>query len=293
MDELDVGQEIHMKPLITITLSAIFLLIAGCNAEPKGMERKIDGSSDAAAKQSVEKLTTELSPEELKKFTAAYGQLALRWAFSNVFSREQKQDSSEFLKIINGKTPQKVIDLAAAQAADKADKTSDKDPENAKEQESKFAFVNLPFNIDGIEILITDLRFGKLQKIEKQYSFGSVPEGEFLLATVAIKNTTEGKIIQIQDAWGDTTVTDNFDNTYNKPSSLTYSSGDIKGSISSKALKPGETASDMIIIEKPLDNAQEFILRSAPNFFRSAGNNMLHQLSSDSFHLKFKRADIK
>ena len=97
----------------------------------------------------------------------------------------------------------------------------------------------------------------------------SVPKGEFLLATVALKNTTEGKIINVQDAWGDTTVTDNFDNVYSTPSFVVYSRSDVKGAISSQSLKPGEAIMDLLVIEKPLDNSQEFTLHSDPKFFRS------------------------
>jgi hypothetical protein len=155
------------------------------------------------------------------------------------------------------------------------------------------AAFDLPFNIDGVEILITGLRIGKLQKIPREFSFGSFPDKPFLLATVALKNTTEGTIIHLQDVWGHATVTDNFGNVYDAPNSLSLSRSDIQGAVSSQALKPGEAVTDLMIFEAPLDNAKKFTLSCDPNFFRPTGNQRLKQLSDKSFTLEFTRSEIK
>jgi len=152
---------------------------------------------------------------------------------------------------------------------------------------------NLPFTIDGVEIVITGLRIGKLQKIPREFSFGSVPDRPFLLGAVALKNTTEGTIIHLQDVWGHATVTDNFGNVYEPPDSLSLSRSDIQGAISSQALKPGEAVTDLMIFEAPLDNATTFTLSCDPNLFRRTGNQLLQQLSNESFTLEFRRSDIK
>jgi len=280
-----------MKAITIITYIAVAILTTSCNAEPKGMNRKIDASSDDAAKKSVEKITTELAPTDLQRFTEAYGKLAMRWVFSNAFS-ENKADSKEFLTQINGKTPQEIIQLGDALESEGAPASKPATP--AATPDPKLAArINIPFNMDGVEVLITGFRIAKLQKIEREFSFGSVPEKLFLIATVALKNTTEGTIIQLQNIWGDATVTDNFGNVYESPDSLFLDRGLVQGAISSRAFKPGEVASDLMIFDVPLDNAQKFTLSCDPNFWRPSGNNRLQQLSNKAFQLEFTRAELK
>jgi len=253
------------------------------------MSRKIDGSSDETAKKSVEKLATELAPADLQKFTEAYGKLAMRWAFATAFAPGENKDSKAFLNQINGKTPQEIIQLAASLDSESASNPT----VAASPKEQLQARLNIPFNIDGVEILITGFHTGKLQRIERQFSFGSVPDRPFLLADVALKNTTEGTIIHIQDVWEHATVTDNFGNVYEGPHSLSLDRSEVRGLVSSQALKPGEAVTDMMVFEVPLENAQKFTLSCDPNFYRPAGNQRLNQLSDKSFKLEFARSDIK
>ncbi len=251
------------------------------------MSRKIDGSSDEAAKKSVEKLSTELSPPDFQRFTQAYGKLAMRWAFASAFTPGADKDSKAFLNQINGKTPQEIIQLAESLDSEPASTAS------ASPKEQITVRLNVPFNVDGIEILITGFHIGKLQKIPREFSFGYVPDKPFLLADVAMKNITEGTIIHVQDVWEHATVTDNFGNVYSAPSSLGLDRSDVHGLISSQPLKPGEAVTDMIVIDAPLDNALKFTLSCDPNFFRPAGNQRLNQISDKSFKLEFTRSDIK
>lgn len=277
-----------MKISATILCTIFVLFVTSCSGEPKGMDRRIDGSSEDAAKRSVELLTTELSVEQLTKFTEAYGKLAMQWAFANAFNDSEDPDIAGFLKQIDGKTPQEIIEMVAASGT-----IENNLKENPEDDAPMEVDLDRPFKIDGIEILITELRIGELQKVDEEYSFTSVPKGEFLLATIHLKNITEGKIIRIQNAWGDTTVTDNFENVYEGPSAVSFSVSSIKGAISSKELRPGDSVTDLLIIAPPLENATDFVLHSDPNFYRSVGNNMLRQLSSESFRMRFSRTEIQ
>jgi hypothetical protein len=98
-----------MRTLMLLPCIASFVFLASCHAEPQGMSRKIDGSSDEAAKKSVEKLSTELSPSDFQKFTQAYGKLAMRWAFASAFTPGADKDSKAFLRshLINSTCTQK------------------------------------------------------------------------------------------------------------------------------------------------------------------------------------------
>ena len=157
-------------------------------------------------------------------------------------------------------------------------------------KEQMTARLNIPFNIDGIEILITGFHVGQLEAISSRH----VPDKPFLLGDVEMTNTTEGTIIDVIDVWKDATVTDNFGNIYNPPmSGLLFERYDVRGLLSSESLKPGVTVRDMIVIDAPLENAQKFTLSCDPSFYRPGGHQSLNQISNKSFKIEFTRSDIK
>lgn len=254
--------------------------LASCDAETKGMNRKVDGSSDVAAKKSVEKITAELSPDELQKFKEACGKLVARTALAKAFSKD-KNDTKEFLAHINGKTPQEIIDMASSLNAPGAPIAEPLTAKGNPETSPIVTNINLPFNIDGVEIRIVGFRIGNLE---------GYPNNPFLLVSVNLKNTTEGTIVHLQDLWGKSNITDNFGNVYSHSPLGRHS---IKGVINSQRLKPGESVTDLMIFDTPLENSQKFTLTSDPNFFRPSGNNLINQISSKSFKLDFTRADFK
>lgn len=279
-----------MMKILTLAIYLVLLVwLPNCNAEPQGMDRKIDGSSDEAAKESVEKLATELSATDLKRFAQAYGKIAMRWAFASAFNRDDKKDSKDFLNQINGKTPQEIIQLSESLDSQTPPSSTAQAP---PADHPVIARVNLPFNIDGVEILITGIHMGKLQKLERRFSFARIPDEQLLLVNVAMKNTTEGTIIHIQDVWEHSTITDDFGNVYDPPSSIGFDRSDAHGLVSSQTLRPGEAVTDMMVFQLPLENAQKFTLSCNPNFFRPIGNQNLKQLSDQSLQLVFTRADI-
>jgi hypothetical protein len=154
------------------------------------------------------------------------------------------------------------------------------------------AQLNVPFVIGGVEIQISNLRIGRLQRVERRFSFGSVPDKSFLLANVTMRNISEGTIVHLQNVWEHASVTDNFGNVYSAPSSLALDRSEAQGLISSQPLKPGEAASDMIVIDAPLENARTFTLTCAPSLYRPTGEEHLQRISSDSFKLEFTSEDI-
>ncbi len=75
--------------------------------------------------------------------------------------------------------------------------------------------------------------------------------------------------------------------------SLSAPRDDIEGAISSVRLRPGESASDLMMFEPPLEKARRFRVVSDPGFYRNSGDGLLHPLSSDGFELEFTRDAIK
>ena len=107
----------------------VALCLTSCGEQSTGMNRKIDGSSDQATQKSIALLSKELTPTDLQKFTEAYGRLAMEWAFSSAFSNDKK-DSKEFLRQIDGKTPREIIQMAK--------KLNGEQKEEKKEVENKY-----------------------------------------------------------------------------------------------------------------------------------------------------------
>jgi hypothetical protein len=292
-----------MKISVFITSIAFTLFLTDCHADETGMDHKIDGSSAITAKQSIDNIRAELSPTDLQKFNQSYEVVLNRFASSfmlgklaNVFSPDKgdKIDpTTSLLSLMNGKTPNDIIQMAASPNSGSEPVANAKTDEASLIDQPLTAQLNVPFNIDGIEILIAGIHIGKIQKDGEEFNFGSVPDEPLLLATVTLKNTTEGTIIQLQNAWGGGTIIDNFDNVYSAPSVFQYSRPSIKGAVSSQALKPGESVNDLMIFDTPLENAQKFTLACDPNFYRLAAESSLNAISQKTFKLDFARSDIK
>ncbi len=101
-----------MKKLLILPLLVLMLLV-GCSSEPK-----IDGSSDAALKKSIQTIMQGLKAPEQKKFEAAVKFLALRsidiqGAMSKAFAGQQlpneAETSAKMRKALDGKTAKEVI----------------------------------------------------------------------------------------------------------------------------------------------------------------------------------------
>lgn len=167
----------------------------------------------------------------------------------------------------------------------------DKTNKNEKTEETRPKIkLNKSVEIDGIKITPQSIKIGSLEN-NNTNQFGTPPEGKFLQIAVELENITEGTIVHLQDVWDDSQITDNFGNNYSPIDSFGMSYA--KGVISSQQLRPQEQASDIMVFEIPLDNAQEFTLTSNPNLYKSTGDGLLQDLSSDEFLMDFLKNDIK
>jgi hypothetical protein len=299
-----------MKISALITSIALTFCLTDCHSET-GMDRKIDSSSELTYKQSMNKITAELSPTDLQKFNQAYDVITKRIGFAiasaNFFTQDKKEKmdavkaaGKAFYAQINGKTPKDIIQIAASpngvsELISNATTNAKTDKDSLVKQPIT-AHLNVPFNIDGIEIMISGIHIGNLQQKKGiDISFlgptDSVPLDPFILASVAIKNITEGNIIHLQYAWADCGIRDNFDNLYSAPENYRFFTSNIKDEVAIHVLKPGEAVNDLMVFDIPLNNAQKFTLTCDPNFFHRVGNQ--YPISTNSFNLDFTRSDIK
>lgn len=167
----------------------------------------------------------------------------------------------------------------------KSDESENEEPEDTTPQVSLGGSVE----VDGIKITPKSISVGSLEN-NNTNQFGEPPEGTFLQIAVELENVTEGKIVHLQDVWGDSKISDNFGNNYSPIDSFGMSYA--KGVISSQQLRPQETASDIMVFEMPLENAQELTLVSNPNLYKSTGDGLIQNLSSDEFLMKFSKSDF-
>jgi len=147
--------------------------------------------------------------------------------------------------------------------------------------------------IDEIKITPLHARFGYIER-KSRFGEGTTRSDEqYLIIDVMLENTSEGKIVYLQDIWEKTKISDNFDNVEGTKFSGDLMMDSIVGFVHSAKMKPGENLKDMIIFDLPVDAAKQFKIESDPGFWKSIGENRVRQLSDSSFLLKFKREDIK
>ena len=82
---------------------------------------------------------------------------------------------------------------------------------------------------------------------------------------------------------------DNFGNLYSQPEELEYFLAYVDGAIESKVLRSGETVTDLLILQKPLDNARAFTLSADPGFYQTGDGGLLEGVSDLSFRIQFSR----
>ena len=141
--------------------------------------------------------------------------------------------------------------------------------------------------------ICTHSRIGKLKPKKRQTVTSTLPEEEYLIATVLLKNATNGKLIVVHNAWENVTLTDNFNNRYGQPNEVPYFLEFVEGVISHQELRSGEETADLLILQKPLDNARTFVLTADPGFYTKGQGGLLHSLSQDSFQIEFSRNNIQ
>lgn len=264
-------------------------------ADSTGMDRVLDGSSEEALQKSMEMLPFELTMSQISEFSKAY----IKLTFSYILKNNSDENAAEnALQLLDGKTPREIIALAEANAESQASPTKlaneESNAQHHKEEDDSETIQQLSkaFAIDGVEVIIDSPRFGELSAPDRM--FATIPSGEFLLLEVSLKNITDNKIIQIQDAWKDVTLTDNFGNIYDSPYGGMFTMYEAaQGMIKSQELRPGEAAKDLIVITSPLETASDFELVVDPNFWRPIAKSKLQQLSNEQFKLVFKKSDIQ
>lgn len=139
------------------------------------------------------------------------------------------------------------------------------------------AEIGKPFTIDGIEIVLTDVRIGGVA--DGKPAADALPEAQFLKVNFKLRNTTESKIVTIQDPWNSTRLKDEHGNFYKAQN---VSLGELRTSQLNTKLRPGADASGVIFFEVPLKVAKEVKILIEPGFYRDNGDGTLDDLSKDS-----------
>lgn len=145
--------------------------------------------------------------------------------------------------------------------------------------------------VDGIEITFGAARVGKLPKAGPRNGLTyKVPDTDFLIVDVALKNVTEAKIISLDWIWKQTRLKDEHGNFY-RAEDLTSAFG-VAQRIEGK-LKPNQEIKGIIVFEVPLENAKEITLISDPGFWRDNGDGTIHELSDSEVHFQFPNPAAK
>ena len=290
---------IPLKVIVGIALACV--LFIEVHAESTGLNRIFDGKSLKSAENSIEVIKSELSETEFQVFFRAYGAIALKWAEKNGDSSEEDPNWLGLMRHLDGMRVSEIINLAASQdvsfsknldAASKSDGSPSMD--GVEETSGPHSVkLNRSFIVDGIELLVSEFRIAKLEARKMRHGTPILPTDEYLLATVSMKNITEGKIVVIQNAWQQITLEDNFENLYEQPVELPYFLEYVEGVVHSQELRSGERTSDLIILPIPVNNARGFTLTSDPGFYKRARGGRLEPLSDTSFQIEFTRDDIQ
>jgi hypothetical protein len=307
------GGTCNKKTLATGTGAALLILfIAACgpSARPPS-EPRIDASSDEAMEASIPAVKAALPEDRRAAFEEALKVIAFKDVndVADIFQLGQADTGAvqrALREALDGKTGAEVIAFAdgvtanrrAMQARPSGQTTqigfgvAQPEPEPKPEPEHAPPLaLGSSATIDGIEITVTGARIAPLEE-SGEPSLHRIPEGQFLVLYVALRNVSEGRIVYLQKPWSETVVEDDFGNTYSQSAAVFWLGDEIKGRIGSLELRPGGSATDIMIFDLPVEKASRFVLRSDPQFYRRTGNATIQDLSDDTFTLEFTRSDI-
>lgn len=145
--------------------------------------------------------------------------------------------------------------------------------------------------IDGIAITFDTPKVSKLPQAPPRNGLSyKVPDTNFLILSVHLKNVTEAKIINLSWIWKESRIRDEHGNFY-QAEDLTSAfavAGRIEGRI-----KPGQEAKGIIVFEVPLENAKTLTLISDPGFHRDNGDGTINDLSATEVHMVFPNPAAK
>ncbi len=278
-----------MKNILFILF--ITLAFTSCSMGDNALDKKIDGSSQESFKKSLASIKKDLSQKDQKDFKDAIKPIIIKAVFSSGLNNKDPDVAQKaILKALGGKTPRELIasNKSTKTVTKKEIKTEDEKETRIEDEKEKEIKLGESIVFSDIEITIQEVSRGKLKGIKD--SILAVPKGDFLLIKVQLKNISEGKIRTIQNTWRSTKLQDNFENYYKARSTVISSLVDV---VSSERIKPGETLTDTMIFDTPLENAKEFIVISEPHIYKSTGDGSLKHLSTGKFEFKFTKSDIK
>ena len=145
--------------------------------------------------------------------------------------------------------------------------------------------------IAGVKITVQGARIANVNR--ESLSGTRESKEKYLIIDVTLENTTQGKIIHLQQVWQNAKLTDNFDNVLESHFSDTYAVSTIVGHVSSHDLRPGEKVSDTIIFDLPVEAATSFTMTVKPGFWKNVGDRRVQRLSEETFTILLKRENIK
>jgi len=282
-----------MKRIIEIVI--FITILTGCGEVTSDTSiakvKRIDISSDEKMKKSIEDIKLTLSNEKKKDFEKALK--IIMFSDINNFASLAKvaNNQDEILRkvknILSGKTADEVISKGKEIIAQKSQKKI-----TSKIEDIKQVKIGESVIIDNIEITIKNISIGKLKE-KKKYSMFKVPNEDYLLVKVQLKNISKGKLITIQDSWRSSILIDNFNNNYKVIESYNLNKDNLVDTISSTRIKPKEVLMDTMIFELPLQNARSFTINVKPVFYKFKGDGLLESISSgEKFKILFNRNNI-
>jgi hypothetical protein len=145
--------------------------------------------------------------------------------------------------------------------------------------------------IDGVRITLRNIRIGRIDRIDPAGNLRPTDK-DYLLIDLDLHNTSASQSVFLHGTWDQSRLTDDRQNTYRPAFPSRFSVDQIVGTISAAELKPGQSLSDVVIFEQPVDAVEQFTLFSDPGFWKKTGEGYT-AISRSVVKMSFRRGDIQ
>ncbi len=154
------------------------------------------------------------------------------------------------------------------------------------------ANLGIPFVIDDVEVTLTNPRIGPILQVTI-LGKEAPSEESYLKIDVTLSNRNPHAEIIVHQPWQSAQISDEQNRKYRPVNERAFDLiQEIKGHITSTSIKPGETASDIMLFPWRESDATSFTLIADPDFRRLSDDERMVQISLSSFRASFDRTSI-
>lgn len=153
------------------------------------------------------------------------------------------------------------------------------------------AVLGSPVSVDDVDVTFERVRVGPVSLIS-MLGAETMSDRPYLVIEIQLTNRSEERDVVVMQAWRDAKLMDNRGRRLKPAFSSPVLLETVDGVIVDRTLKPGESATDIMVFEWEVNDAESFTLTVDPGFRKNTGGQTTSQISLSSVTMTFNLDEI-